>query len=103
MKNEKLLTVREAAIMLDVSERAVMDLVDEGKLSAYKIGGVYLRFKKDQLDSYKESTGGLSREKQKEKLGPFKDRAADFFYFNDFYIVSAIVIAVIIFIIIRGY
>ena len=42
MNEEKLLTVREASLILGISEKEVLDLAESGAIPAYKIGGVYL-------------------------------------------------------------
>ena len=47
MADEKLLTVREVSVLLRISEKEVMDLAETGLIPAYKVGGVYVRFKKD--------------------------------------------------------
>ncbi len=49
---EKLLTIREVAQKLGITEREVMELAESGNLPAYKVGGVYLRFKQEQVDEY---------------------------------------------------
>lgn len=48
---EKLLTIREVAEHLKVSEEEVKRLVDIGEIPAYRIGGSFLRFRKEQLDA----------------------------------------------------
>ncbi|MBU1999085.1 MAG: helix-turn-helix domain-containing protein, partial [Candidatus Omnitrophica bacterium] len=53
MSEEKLLTVRDVSFLLGVSEKEVLDLAQNSSIPAYKVGGVYLRFKKDQVDEYK--------------------------------------------------
>jgi excisionase family DNA binding protein len=92
---EKLLTIREVSALLGLSEKHVIDLAEEGKVPAYKVGGVYLRFKREQVEEYKKVLRA-GRAQQKTPLG---DMLADFFYFNDFYIVSALVIAALVYIV----
>ena len=48
---EKLLTIREVAEHLKVSEEEVKRLVDIGEIPAYRIGGSFLRFRREQLDA----------------------------------------------------
>lgn len=48
---EKLLSIREVAEYLNVSEDEVKRLVDIGELPAYSIGGTFLRFRKEQVDA----------------------------------------------------
>jgi len=96
MSDQKLLTVREVAHILRLTEKDVMDLAEDGLIPAYKVGGVYLRFKREQVEEY--------RRKFLSKVAPaqpvaWKDRIFDFFYFNDFYIVSLSLIAFLLYII----
>lgn len=96
MKQDKLLTVREVAQELRVSEREVIDLVEQGKIPAYKIGGAYLRFKSEHLQEVKQKISKLTK---LENHASFSERLQDFFYFNDFYIVSFLIIILMIIII----
>ena len=102
MAEEKFLTVRDAAAILGVTEKEVVDLVDKGTLSAYKIGGIYLRFKKEQIFEVKKHLHPVSPKPEPLVDYPVSDRFSDFFYFNDFYIVAVLVIAILIFAIFRG-
>jgi excisionase family DNA binding protein len=100
MGQEKLLTIREAAVLLGVSEKEVIDLAEKGQIPAYKIGGVYLRFKRQQLEEYKEKflTHLIPAAREEYSL---KDKISDFFYFNDFYMLAALIIVLILIIIFR--
>ena len=44
---EGMLSLQEVMEYLDLDKAGVESLVKKDKLNAYKIGGVYLRFKKD--------------------------------------------------------
>lgn len=122
------------AAYLGLSEEEVKRLVDMGELPAYKIGGTFLRFRKEQIDAVKseisaieekeaegaappvaESTEEPSRmytdlEKEIKKKEPItrqydytlKEKIADFFYFNDFYIASLMIIALLLYLIFKG-
>lgn len=94
---EKLYTVREAAQFLGVSERDIIDLCDKGLIPAFKVGGVYLRFQKEHLDSMK----GKVRPSAAEELiaYTFQDKLSDFFYYNDFYLFSFLAISVLVYLI----
>lgn len=98
MGQEKLLTIREASSILGVSEKDVIDLAEEGRIPAYKIGGVYLRFKRQQLEEYKQKFLAHANQRAQEKY-TIAERISDFFYFNDFYILAALIIVLILFII----
>ena len=54
MSEEKLLTIREVSLFLGISEKEVIDLAESQALPAYKIGGVYLRFKRQQIEEYRK-------------------------------------------------
>jgi len=128
---EKLLTIKEAAAYMGVSEEEVKRLVDDDEIPAYKIGDTFLRFRKEQLDavraeveeveskiasvaaktapvSQKSQThtySDLEKEiKRKEPIARQYDytpieRVKDFFYFNDFYILSFIAVFLLLYII----
>ncbi len=93
--SEKLLTIREVSSMLGLSEKEVIDLAEEGKIPAYKVGGIYLRFKREQVDEYRKA----HRPGHSQAKASFADQVADFFYFNDFYLMSALVILVLLYIV----
>ena len=119
---EKLLTLKELSEYLQVSEEKINALVSEKVIFAHKIGGEVLRFRKDQIDAIRAEiysriskadkiTFSEARKKVKEKLeaanegegsDTLRDRIADFFYFNDFYIVSGLLVIILLFIIFRG-
>lgn len=90
MAEEKLLTVREVSGLLKISEKDVLDLAESGSIPAYKVGGVYLRFKPSQVDEFRRKSKMVG---QQTKEYSSMDRVFDFLYFNDFYLVAAIVIA----------
>lgn len=91
---EKLLTIREVSSLLGLTEKQVIDLAEAGTIPAYKVGGVYLRFKREQVEEYRKGlkTGHKPQAK-------FSDTLADFFYFNDFYLLSALVIFALVYIV----
>lgn len=102
MAEERLFTVRDVSLYLGITEKEVMDLAEGGQLPAYKVGGVYLRFKRDQIEQYRaSSTRGVPAKDEREAQS-FSDRLSDFFYFNDFYILAAILIFLILVVIFRG-
>jgi excisionase family DNA binding protein len=102
MKEEKLLTVREVASVLGASEKEIIDLAESGVLPAYKVGGVYLRFKKEQVMEFRKNNHAFSSRHKKRSEHSVKDRLHDFFYFHDFYLLATAVILILLFIIFRG-
>ncbi|MDD5245867.1 MAG: helix-turn-helix domain-containing protein [Candidatus Omnitrophica bacterium] len=103
MTEEKLLNIRDVSEILGLSEKEVIDLAEKGSIPAYKIGGIYLRFKRQQVEEIKRKLKLLSRKEISNQKYTFTDRLSDFFYFNDFYILSFLVIVLILFIIFQGY
>ena len=95
------ITVRETAQILGVSEKKVMDLIDQHKLQAYRIADQFLRLKRNEVVQIRTSGEVVSENVQYDYS--FAERLKDFFYFNDFYIVSAIVIIVLLYIIFFTY
>ncbi len=95
---EKLWTTSEAARHLGINEMDVEQLVRQGKLTAYKLGGQFLRFRPAQVEALK----GTIRFRANSRKGAvlLRDTGVrylqDFFYFYDFYVVSATLLAVVI-------
>ena len=125
--HEKLLNIKEVAEYLNLPEDMVKDLVTRGEIPAYKVGGILLRFKKEQVEQYhKKSTGGTARDittavakpearfahltgdgdagdgrrvfKRQGEAIPysFLERLEDFLYYNDFYILSLILLVLVV-------
>ena len=121
---EHLLSIKEVALYLGVSEEEVKRLVDIGEIPAYKIGDSFLRFRREQIDAVKREISDVEKKdpdrveiKLDAKGEPthlytdtavqqydytFAERVRDFFYYNDFYIISAIVIFVLLVIILKS-
>ena len=129
---EKLLTIQEAARYLGLPEEEIKRLVDIGEIPAYKVGGTFLRFRKEHIDAIRPEIA-LIEEAQPEHAKPILDshgrpthpytdleedikrkepitrqydytlaeRIKDIIYFNDFYIVSFLIIAALLYIIFR--
>lgn len=103
MSEEKLLTVRDVSLVLGVSEKEVLDLAESGRIPAYKIGGVYLRFKKEQVQEYRKLNNPPAPLVKPLSKNALKGKISDFFYFNDFYVLSVLIITLLLVIILRGY
>lgn len=103
MSEDKLLTVRDVSLILGISEKEVVDLAESGTLPAYKVGGVYLRFKKEQVQEFQKHIRKLSNKIETSHKYSFSDRVSDFFYFNDFYILVILIIFLLLIIILQGY
>ncbi|RKY41319.1 MAG: hypothetical protein DRP85_06670 [Candidatus Makaraimicrobium thalassicum] len=120
--SEKLLTLRELSEYLQISEEKIISLANSKVIFAYNLGGEFLRFRKGQIDAIRSEIDSRvseadrivvseTRKKVKERFeslndgrrgNTFRDRIADFLYFNDFYIISAVLITVLLVVIFRG-
>ena len=90
---EKLVTLKEAARLLSISPEEVEKWVREGRLPAFQIAGEYLRFSREEIERFKRERIMLPdvATASRETIGEhytFHDIIQDFFYFNDFYLVS---------------
>ena len=59
---EKLMTIKEVADFLKISEEEVKRLVDIGEIPAYRIGDTFLRFRKEQLDAVRTEVSKIEEE-----------------------------------------
>jgi excisionase family DNA binding protein len=100
MTTSQYISVREAAQILGISEKKVMDFVDGKKLQAYRIADQFLRLKKDEVLSLR-NTGTVVNENVQHPYTQ-SDRLKDFFYYNDFYMVSAGVIIILLIFVWQG-
>src|SRR3989338_1844857 len=119
---EKLLSIKEVAECLKISEEEVKRLVDVGEIPAYKIGDTFLRFRKEQIDAVKKEIIDFeSKDTEGAKVLPETglksvhpytesrqydytpaEKVKDFFYFHDFYIASFIIIIFLIYLIFKS-
>ena len=83
---------------LNITEDELNNLSKTHQVTAYKIGGIYTRFKVDDLESCRRK--GVARGSKKYRNNRFEN-IKDFFYFNDFYIYSIIAIVVILYFIFK--
>ena len=102
MSDQKLLTVRDVSSILGISEKEVINLAENGIIPAYKIAGVYLRFKKEQILEFQKSDKVAAEKIHVPQKYTARDRVSDFFYFNDFYILAVLIIVLLLVIVFRG-
>ena len=88
MSNESC-TIRQAADFLDMTEQEVIALAGEKILASQVKSGGYTRFDKIDLISYRKT-----HKKNPEKI-TLGESIYDFFYYNDFYLLSCAIIAVL--------
>lgn len=77
---------------LSLDQQGVEELIRRDKLNAYKIGGVYLRFRKDEVMALREDT--MRREKVKHSSWV---QWKNFWEFNNVYIVTGAVLVVLLY------
>ncbi len=97
MSTNQFVSVRETAQVLGISEKKVMDLIEEKKLQAYRIADKFLRLKKSEVLSLRNS-GSIVKETLPLSYTA-SEKIKDFFYFNDFYLFSLAVILGLLFVI----
>jgi len=68
---DKLLTIREVAEFLRVSERSVLRYIEAGRLKASKVG--WWRVKQSDLDDFLKKTSNINKRKDENKR-PAKSR-----------------------------
>ncbi|MBF0503711.1 MAG: helix-turn-helix domain-containing protein [Candidatus Omnitrophica bacterium] len=95
------ITVRETAQILSVSEKKVMDLIEGGNLQAYKIADQFLRLKRNEVVGMR--TSGEVVSENVIQIYTAGERLRDFFYFNDFYLITTVIICVLLYIIFFTY
>ncbi len=95
---DNLLSHEEVKRYLEVEDPDLEKLIEKGKLHAYKIGGAYLRFRKEEVLTVKQE---FYAQKKNPLSVPWFVRLKDFWRFNNFYILSLLLIAVLFFIVIR--
>lgn len=93
---EKLWTKDEVARYLGVGEPDVEALVQHGALTAYKLGGQFVRFRPEQVQGLKgRIQPGPAAPRRRRGQRPWQ-HVRDFIYFYDFYLVSATCLAVLV-------
>lgn len=91
---EKLITVREVSQILGILERDVIELARKKAIPSYHVGGEFLRFPRDEVHHLKDKI-----QKQFNILSetpPLRENIYNFFYFNDFFIISFLIAAILL-------
>ena len=92
---EKLWTTAEVARFLGIGEPDVEQLVCEGRLSGYKLGGQFLRFRPDHVQKLKQTLqlSSIQAIPVIARQPSVYQQVLEFIYFYDFYLVSALLLA----------
>ena len=88
-----MLTEEEVEHYLDVNPSEIQKLIKCGKLTAYKVGGTYVRFDKEQVTALKCGKKFVAPE----ELGRSDvDKARDFWKFYSFYVLSFLLVLLLL-------
>ncbi len=106
---EDLLSLKEAASLLGVSEDEVKELIKKHRVPSHQVAGAFLRFKRKEIEGLKNkwrierelfpSTPERSAPTAKVLKAGFFDRILDFWHFNDFYILCTVLIALLLYVV----
>jgi excisionase family DNA binding protein len=98
---QKLITTREVSHELGVSEKEIIQLAQNNNIPHFRIGGEFLRFKKEDIIKIKPKIRkkyGLEDDSRN-----LRNKIKEFLYFNDFYIGSTIIITLLLWLIIKDF
>lgn len=109
---DRYLNVQEAAALLDIGEDELWQLVHKHQVPTHNIAGAFLRFKKEHVEELKNKWR-IERElfpvpaphfphRSTVEKTLFSSRLADFWYFNDFYVVCSVLMVVLLYFIISS-
>lgn len=94
-----MLTYEEVKNFLEIEEAELEKYLKQGKLKAYKIGGTYVRFRKEEVLNLRfEILPKKSKGKTKVSIW---SRIAEFWRFNNFYIISLIIVISLIALVVK--
>jgi len=85
-----MLTLDEVKNYLEVEQQVVEQFIRDEVLHAYKIGGVYIRFRKEEVLGLKYDV--LLKKKKTGTSASLWQRLWNFWRFNNFYIISLLII-----------
>ncbi len=94
-----LLSPEEVKRFLEITEQDLDRFIHQGKLQAYKIGGAYLRFRKEDILTLKQE---IHPGKKTRLAVPWWTRFYDFWRFNNFYVLSLIFVAILFYFALRS-
>ena len=88
-----MLTEEEVAAYLNIPQSEVAHLIKRGRLTAYRVGGAYLRFHKEEVVALKSGRRFVPPD---EISRSWIDRALDFWKFHSFYIIATVFVLLLI-------
>jgi excisionase family DNA binding protein len=97
MATSQFISVRETAQVMAITEKKVMDLIEEEKLQAYRIADKFLRLKRADVLKLRNTGDVVKENNQIPYTG--SERITDFFHYNNFYLLSSVLVLVLLYII----
>lgn len=95
------MTTREVSHELGLPEQEIIHLAQQNDIPHFRIGGEFLRFKKDDIIKIKPKINKqYNLDNNNHDLG---NKIKEFLYFNDFYIGSTIVIVALLWLIVKDF
>ncbi len=88
-----MLSFDEVKNFLEVEQQVIEKFIRDGALHAYKIGGVYIRFRKEEVLHLKYDV--LLKKKVAAPSVSTGAQLWNFWRFNNFYIISALVVVLL--------
>jgi len=96
---DKLIGTREVSLVLGIPEKEVIELANAHVIPHFRVAGEFLRFKKEDILRLRPMI------KKKYNIPERKyrsfEKVREFVYFNDFFLISGILILVLVWIIVR--
>lgn len=89
-----MLTPEEVKSFLEITQDDLQKYAKQGKLPSYKIGGTYIRYRKEDVLNLRTE---LLPKRVKQSKPSLLSRLGDFWRFNNFYIVSLAVVAALLY------
>jgi excisionase family DNA binding protein len=96
-----MLTLEEVKSYLEIEQQQIEKFIGQGKLHAYKIGGTYLRFRKEEVLNLRYELAPGTQKKKQVRAG-ILSHAYDFWRFNNFYIISLILVGALVYLLVRS-
>ena len=105
--NEDYLSIQEAAVLLEVSEKELWELIKRHEIPTHNVAGAFTRLRRQEIEVLKNKWR-IERELFPKperyfshhttvRKATFFEKLADFWYFNDFYILCSLLIVVLLY------
>lgn len=94
-----MLTLEEVKDYLEVDQHSIEKFIRQEKLRAYRIGGEYLRFRKEDVLNLQQEI--LPAGKLRKPSQTFFSRVSDFWRFNNIYLLAVILLVLLTFFVVQ--